>query len=93
MVTNISSLTMAFISGVFVPQYLLGEGLLTIAKFTPMYWCVYASNMVDANTAYEPDRLLMCFGIEILFTVAFTLAAAFVKSSGLGKARSAVKTE
>ena len=93
MVTNIASLSMAFMSGVFVPQYLLGEGLLTIAKFMPMYWCVYASNMVDVNTAFESDKLLMCFGIEILFIVAFTLAAAFVKSSGLGKARSAVKTE
>ena len=93
MVTNIAGLSMAFMSGVFVPQYLLGEGLLNIAKFMPMYWCVYASNMVDASTAYEPDKLLMCFGIEILFAVAFTMAAAFVKSSGLGKARSAVKTE
>ncbi|MBO6193064.1 MAG: ABC transporter permease, partial [Clostridiales bacterium] len=93
MVTNIVSLSMAFVSGVFVPQYLLGEGLLTIAKFMPMYWCVYASNMADASTAYEPDKLLMCFGIEILFVVVFTLAAAIVKSSGLGKARSAVKTE
>ena len=93
MVTNIASLSMAFMSGVFVPQYLLGEGLLTVAKFMPMYWCVYASNMVDVNTAFESDKLLMCFGIEILFAVAFTLAAAFVKSSGLGKARSAVKTE
>ena len=45
------------------------------------------------NTAFESDKLLMCFGIEILFTVAFTLAAAFGKSSGLGKASSAVKTE
>jgi ABC-2 type transport system permease protein len=93
MVTNIVSLSMAFTSGVFVPQYLLGEGLLTIAKFMPMYWCVYASNMADARTAYEPDKLLVCFRIEILFVVVFTLAAAFVKSSGLGKARSAVKTE
>ena len=93
MVTNIASLSMAFMSGVFVPQYLLGEGLLTVAKFMPMYWCVYASNMVDVNTAFESDKLLMCFGIEILFVVAFTMAAAFVKSSGLGKARSAVKTE
>ena len=93
MVTNIAGLSMAFMSGVFVPQYLLGEGLLNIAKFMPMYWCVYASNMVDVNTAFESDKLLMCFGIEILFTVAFTPAAAFVKSSGLGKARSAVKTE
>lgn len=93
MVTNISSLTMAFISGVFVPQYLLGNGLLAIAKFMPMYWCVYASNMADASTAFEPDKLLMCFGLESLFIVVFTLAAAFIKSSGLGKARRAVKTE
>lgn len=93
MVTNIASLSMAFMSGVFVPQYLLGDGLLTVAKFMPMYWCVYASNMVDVNTGYDSGKLLMCFGIEILFIVALTMAAAFVKSSGLGKAKSAVKTE
>jgi len=93
MITNIASLSMAFVSGVFVPQYLLGEGLLTVAKFMPMYWCVVASNMIDVNSNYDSGKLLMCFGIEILFIVALTMAAAFVKSSGLGKAKSAVKTE
>ena len=93
MITNIASLSMAFVSGVFVPQYLLGEGLLTVAKFMPMYWCVVASNMIDVNSTYDSGKLLMCFGIEILFIVALTMAAAFVKSSGLGKAKSAVKTE
>ena len=93
MITNIASLSMAFVSGVFVPQYLLGEGLLTVAKFMPMYWCVVASNMIDVNSTFDSGKLLMCFGIEILFIVALTMAAAFVKSSGLGKAKSAVKTE
>ena len=92
-ITNIVSLSLAFMSGVFVPQYLLGDGLLNVAKFFPMYWCVFASNMVDVNTTYDSGKLMMCFGIEILFIVAFAMAAALVKSSDLGKAKGAVKTE
>jgi len=85
MMTNIISLSMSFVCGVFVPQWLLGEGVLKVARFLPFYWSVYANNMTYASSKVEFDmnQLLVCFGMEILFAVVFALAAAFIKNSRL----------
>lgn len=45
-VSNVLSLGPSFISGVFVPQELLGKSVLNIAKVTPTYWFVTANNMI-----------------------------------------------
>lgn len=37
-VTNIVSLAMCFVSGVFVPLEMMGSALLKVAKFVPVYW-------------------------------------------------------
>ncbi len=37
-IANVFALGTSFISGVFVPQELLGKNVLTIASFTPTYW-------------------------------------------------------
>jgi len=83
MITNIVSLSMSFISGVFVPQWLLGENVLAIARFLPFYWAVYANNMTysASGVAFNMDELLVCFGVQALFAVVLALAAAFIKNS------------
>ncbi len=40
------SLSLAFISGVFVPQEYLGASVLKLASFTPAYWYVKANNTI-----------------------------------------------
>ena len=87
MVTNIISLSMSFMCGVFVPQWLLGDGVLTAARFLPFYWSVYANNMTFAssNVKFDLNQLMVCFGMEILFAVVFALAAAFIKNSRLSR--------
>jgi len=48
---------MSFISGVFVPQELLGSHVLKIASFTPVYWYVRANNTIAGLNAFTPDTL------------------------------------
>lgn len=43
---NIIGLGMSFISGVFVPQELLSEGVLKVAKCLPTYWYVDVVNKI-----------------------------------------------
>lgn len=82
-IVNIVGLGMSFISGVFVPQYLLGETVLNIAKFTPFYWlCRVNSELLDSTnsvTAYSGSELLLSFTVIILFGVAFLLAGLLVR--------------
>ena len=53
-VANVLALGTCFISGVFVPQDMLGPTVLTIASFTPTYW--YIRNILDLNGAVDLDR-------------------------------------
>lgn len=87
MVTNIVSLSMCFVCGVFVPQWLLGDGVLKAARFLPFYWSVYANNMTypQSGVVFDLSRLMLSFLIQAVFAVVIALAAAFVKSSRLGK--------
>lgn len=72
MVSNTISLGMAFLCGVFVPQDMLGEGVLTAAKFLPAYWYVRANNMLFgySDESYSLGKYMGCLGIELLFAVA-----------------------
>ena len=91
MVTNIVSLGMSFLSGVFIPQVHLGDKVLRIARFLPLYWSTLANNMTCSRLShfnYDADKLVMCFVIEFLFAVALAVTAAIVSSARRGKAYS-----
>jgi ABC-2 type transport system permease protein len=87
MVTNILSLAMSFICGVFVPMSVLSPSLLNVAKFFPLYWMAYADNMTITGTGiiYDADKLILCLGIELLFAVAMSVLAMMIKSSRLSR--------
>ena len=64
------SLGTAFVSGVFVPQELLGEKVLAMAKFFPMYYYVRINNM-KAGSAMDMSyglRMQLLFGAIFLLT-------------------------
>ena len=46
-IVNVLSLGLSFISGVFVPQAMLGEPVLKIARFLPTYWYVRGNHLID----------------------------------------------
>ena len=47
---NVISLGSSFISGVLVPQELLGSTVLRIGSFTPTYWYVKSNNIIAGMT-------------------------------------------
>ncbi len=77
-VANIFTLGTCFISGVFVPQVLLGEGVLKIASFLPAYWYVKANAQIAGITELSWSRLNGLGGsflIQIGFAIAFVVVA------------------
>jgi ABC-2 type transport system permease protein len=77
-ITNVLSLGLCFLSGVFVPQNLLGENVLAIAKFTPTYWYVKANGIIGNLTNFNMDNLapvITSMLIEMGFAVALVSIA------------------
>lgn len=67
------SLSLAFVSGMFVPQDFLGAPVLRVASFTPTYWYVKANNILGSISELHKSDLsdiMICMGIEIGFSIA-----------------------
>lgn len=73
-VANIFTLGTCFISGVFVPQVLLGEGVLRLASFFPTYWYVKANAQIAGITELSWSG---SNGVGNTFLVQLGFAAAF----------------
>lgn len=77
-IANILSLGLCFISGVFVPQQLLGHTINFIASFIPTYWYVKAVNdiekLVIVNTA-NITPIINSMLIQIGFVIAVVTVA------------------
>ncbi len=77
-VSNVVSLGMSFLSGVFVPQEFIGENVLAIARFTPTYWYVKAGDDIGNLTVFSLDNvapIITCMLVELGFAVAFVSVA------------------
>ncbi len=72
LVSNIISLGMSFLCGVFVDQALLGGTVLRIAKFLPAYWYVRANDIIAGKSeiAFDAGEVMSCIGIQAIFAVA-----------------------
>lgn len=77
MISNVFGLGMSFLCGVFVPQSMLSDEVLTAAKFLPAYWYIRANNMLAgfSNESFDLQFYWTALGIQLLFAVAvFTVA-------------------
>ncbi len=77
-VTNALALGMAFISGAFVPQWVLSKSVLAIAKFTPAYWYIKANTDISKMTNFSMENLTPIFQymlIQLGFAVAILSVA------------------
>jgi ABC-2 type transport system permease protein len=70
---NVVALGSSFISGVFIPQSMLGEKVLNIASFTPTYWYVKANNITASLSEYNINTLAPVFK-SMLIVFAFAVA-------------------
>lgn len=71
---NVFSLGSCFISGVFVPQALLGKTVLTIASFTPTYWYIKSNNSIQSMVNFKMKDLTPIFN-NMLIIIGFAVAA------------------
>lgn len=81
---NVASLGLSFISGVFVPQELIGSSVLKAASFTPTYWYVRANNTIADLTVFSYEALkpvLNDFLIIIGFGLAFFSASLAIRKA------------
>lgn len=72
-IANVAALGPSFISGVFVPQELLGDSVLRLASFTPTYWFVQANTRIGGLTSFDWTSLSPIFN-NILVQFGFALA-------------------
>lgn len=56
-ITNVVSLGLCFLSGVFIEQALLGKTVLTIASFAPAYWYVKAVEDIRAIVTFSAENI------------------------------------
>ena len=72
-VANALAIGMSFISGAFVPQWILSKSVIAIAKFTPAYWYIKANSDISKMTNFSMENLtpvFQCMLIELGFAVA-----------------------
>ena len=77
-IANIITLSSCFISGVFVPQAFLGEGVLRVASYFPTYWYVKANLKIADLTRFNFTSLKDILGIlliELGFATAFIVVS------------------
>lgn len=70
---NTVALGFSFLCGAFVPQYLLGDSVLAVAKFIPTYWYIRANNLIGTLNSVSGEQLwsiLICYSIQIGFFAA-----------------------
>jgi ABC-2 type transport system permease protein len=76
--SNVLTLGLSFISGVFVPQELLGESVLNIAKITPTFWYVKANNSIFNLSSFKIENMspiINSFLIQLGFAVGLLIIA------------------
>ena len=72
-VANSLSLGMTFLSGGFVPQSLLGENVLAVARFFPSYWYVRANEALGSLRLLDSSTItpvVYCILIQLGFALA-----------------------
>jgi len=74
-IANVITLGSSFLSGVFVPQEIIGENILRIASFMPAYWYVRANERIAGLTDFGFDNL-SDIALSMLIQIGF--AAAFI---------------
>lgn len=72
--STVVSLGCAFLSGVFVPQELLGKAVQRVSSFTPTYWYVKANNSISTISELNWNNgsgIFTYMAVELGFTLVF----------------------
>lgn len=83
-VVNVLSLGMSFTCGVFVSMDVLGKGVLTVARFLPVYWYEISNNLIAENSVFshaQAVRFWQNLGIQLLFAAALLGTALLLRKN------------
>ncbi len=78
-VTQIITITMSFLCGVFIDQSLLGEGVLAAARFFPAYWYIRVARMLDGTEVFITSEAALAIAIEAGFAALFAVLTLLVR--------------
>ena len=82
-VTNVISLGMSFLGGIFVPLNMFGKGMRQFAKVFPVYWYTKVNDMIAGKSVISHAQTLNIakyMGVELLYAaVLFTVTLLIVK--------------
>jgi ABC-2 type transport system permease protein len=76
-IMNVIALGLSFLSGVFIPQGMLGASVLNAASFTPSYWYIKAVEDIRSITAFDFQTALPVL-YSILIQAGFAAAIMIV---------------
>lgn len=86
-IANVITLGSSFLSGVFVPRFLIGENVLRVASFFPTYWYVRANERINSLISFEWNivadvywYILIQFGFAVMFFIAALVAGKYRNS-------------
>ncbi|MBQ3939772.1 MAG: ABC transporter permease [Oscillospiraceae bacterium] len=78
-ITQVVSLGMSFLCGVFVEQSMLGSGVLKAARFLPAYWYIRVNQMLEGTDPFRGSDVAAALCIEAGFAVVTALLAALIR--------------
>ena len=80
-VNNVYSLGSAFLTGTFVPQALLSQGVLAFAHILPNYYFIYNVDLITSTTHLSTanmNRYILFLVIQFLFACLFVVFTIFL---------------
>lgn len=83
-VVNVLTLGMSFTCGVFVSMEILGKGVLTVARFLPVYWYEISNSLISENSTFshaQTVRFCQNLGIQLLFAAALLGTALLLRKN------------
>lgn len=78
-INQVLGLGMSFLCGVFVPLSMLGDGVISAARFLPAYWYVRINNMLAGAEAFDSSKLMVYLAIEAAFAVSLAVFTLLVR--------------
>lgn len=87
MISNILSLGMSFICGIFVPLSLLGDKVVFVAQFLPFYWYVQNNNLIGSvsSEVFSATLFWRNIGMQLLFAITIFILSLVVTKHSLSK--------
>ena len=79
LITQVLSIGMSFLCGIFIPMEVLSDKVLAVSRFLPAYWYVKANNMIADISPFSRDSVVQCYLIEIGFAVMFVVLTLLVR--------------